>query len=134
LLVVEWADFLPHEYKKADYFAFLEHWHRQDSAIAAKFDGRHRQRIALKVRSLDGDVGGLRNPPCSYRAAKCVIRTGPQRLALHEFGKRLGRVVYRDDAVSITLPQAKRAKLGLAKLSPICQHGIEYRLQITRRA
>ena len=93
LLVVEWADFPPHEYNKADYFAFLEHWHCQDSAIAAKLDGRHRQRIALKVRSLDCDVGGLRNRLCSYRAAKCVIRTGPQRLTLHEFRKRLRRVV-----------------------------------------
>ena len=45
-------------------------------------------------------------------------------------GERLRRVMYRDDAVSVTLPQAKRAKLGLAKPSRICQHGIEYRLQI----
>jgi GAF domain-containing protein len=41
--------------------AFLEHWHRQDSAITAKLDRRHRQRIALKVRLLDCDVGGLRD-------------------------------------------------------------------------
>jgi hypothetical protein len=42
--------------------------------------------------------------------------------------------MYRDNALSITLPEAKRAKLGLAKPSRICQHGIEIRLQITRRA
>src|SRR5262249_36841819 len=133
LLVVEWADFLPHEYNKADYVAFLEHWHRQDSAIAAKLDGPHHQRIALKVRLLDCDVGGFRHLLCWYRAAKCDIRTGPQWLALHEFRKRSRRVMYRDDAVSITLPQAKRAKLGLAKPSRICQHGIEHRLQIAGR-
>ena len=63
-----------------------------------------------------------------------VIRTGAQWLALHEFRKRLRRVMDRDDAVSITFPQAKRAKLGLAKLSTICQHGIEHRFQITGRA
>src|SRR5262249_41663931 len=114
---------------------FLEHWHGQDSAITAKLDGRHRQGIALEVRSLDCDVGGLRYPLCSYGAAKCVVRTGPQWLALHEFRQRLRCAMYRDHAGSITPPpKAKRAELGLAKPSRICQHGVEYRLQIARRA
>src|SRR4029077_9954780 len=112
--IVERAYFLPEKDERTDYFILLEHRHRQDSAIAAELGGRHRQGIALKVRLLDRDVCGLRHAAGHYRADKGNMRTGPHWTALHEFGKRLRRVVDGAESQSIALCQHQDAELGLA--------------------
>src|SRR5690242_5882512 len=77
LLIVERAYLLSKKDERTDYFALLEHWHSQDRAIAAELGSCHRQRVAFKVRLLDRDVGGLRDPLGRYRTAKGYMRIGP---------------------------------------------------------
>jgi hypothetical protein len=52
-------------------------------------------------------------------------------ILIHKF---LRRVMRRYRTISVTLEAEERAELGLANTHRVLQHGLEHRLQLTRRS
>ena len=66
-------------------------------------------------------------------ATKGMARFGAKRRAPATFGKGERRIVRRDNAKDVTIPDVDVSKFGIADPRGTLQYGRKYRLKIARR-
>src|SRR5262249_49264876 len=112
----------------ADQNIVFEHWNANDGSRAAEPRCRPMDRFSGVV----GGVAHLLRPQHAIKyAARRWFTQSMSPILIHKF---LRCVMRRYRTISVTLEAEERAELGLANMHRILQHGLEHRLQLTRRS
>src|SRR5262249_22571271 len=135
LLVGERTDFLTIDDDCADQLVFLEHGNGNQSSCTSRLDQSDNARITLEIRLIRGEVGNLQYFFAPADAGERIVRMFARdvRTSLHVFiiTRRQAERCHRMKRTIVVTEQY--TKFGLADAHGIPQHGLEYRLQFTRR-
>ena len=134
LLVGEGTHLLAIDDDDADQRILLEHRDRKCGAIVGKLGAGDDDGVALDIGRCRPDVVDVRHLLRERRAAQGGAGMRANRRVAPPLLSKCGRcVMQRDTSELVPLAEEQAGKLGLAQARGVRQHGLEHRLQLTRR-
>jgi hypothetical protein len=135
LLAGERPDLLAVDADHPDQLALLEHRHRNEGAGTAEVHGRDAHRVAGRVRRLGFAVVEVNHLFRSSYSADRGVWAGTNEWILSAFARICyWDAVQRNRAETVALAQPQDTELGFAKAGSLRQYGLQYRLEVARRA
>src|SRR6516164_993868 len=130
----EWPHLLAVDDNRPNQRVLLEHWYAKKGSRSCLLDGNDTQGLTFSVCRFGFEIRDMYNLLCPHKPTQSRVRIWRYwTMLLPELAIRGGNIVQMRCAKTLTIVEQDVAKLGATKAQGVHQHGLKYRLHVSRR-